>query len=119
VECVKRNRSQWIEEGEKAINLMIQQDERERLNRRSVRSTVSASDVTVTTDNHVQSRKNGERSSSNSDSKEKVPRTRSLETGEGRECISCGAADSRFNCPRCSSPYCSAQCCREHKSECI
>lgn len=60
MDCVKRNRSQWIEEGETATNLMIQQDERERLNRSSLRSsTVSASDVTVTTNNqnNVQSRK--------------------------------------------------------------
>ena len=117
VDCVKRNRSQWIEEGERATNLMIRQDEKERDHRRILRSSVvSSSDATVTTNNHRFH--NGERASSlNSDTK--LPRTRSLETGEGRECVACGAADARFNCPRCTSPYCSAKCCREHKALCI
>ena len=113
VDCVKCNRSQWIREGERAINLMIQQDERDRAHRSLQRSSsLSTSDVTVAIDN------NQKRASSNSDTKDKLPRTRSLETGEGRECTACGAADSRFNCPRCSSPYCSAQCCKEHKTLC-
>jgi hypothetical protein len=110
VNCVKCNRSQWIEEGERATNQMIQQDEKERGHRSLLRtSSVSTSDITVTTRN--------KRASVDSDTK--MARTRSLETGEGRECTVCGAADSRFNCPRCTSPYCSALCCREHKTMCV
>ena len=94
VHCVKCNRSQWIKEGESRIDLMIQLVEKERINNNPVRPENGGS---------VPARK--------------ITRTRSLETGEGRECIVCGIA-ARFNCPRCSSPYCSAQCCREHKTSC-
>ena len=147
VDCVKSNRSWWMKEGQQATELMIQQDERERellprifwftlynnlpiLNficasrlggdgqkqRMAARtSSVSTSDTTVATDNHIPQYS---RRRSSADTKMKVARSRSLETGEGRECSVCGRA-SRFNCPRCQSPYCSAKCCRDHKSSCI
>ena len=147
VDCVKSNRSWWMKEGEQATELMIQQDERERelllliflfhtlyhgirstficashtggdgqKQRMAARtSSVSTSDTTVATDNHMPQYS---RRRSSADTKVKMARSRSLQTGKGRECSVCGQA-SRFNCPRCQSPYCSAKCCREHKSLCI
>ena len=115
VRCVKCNRSQWIEEGESATKLMIQQDEKERaqvidkhidlISLQARTLSVTKSDTTLPTANHQQPGNIYKQSSDTSDSS--IARTQSLESGKGRECTICGAA-TRFTCPRCSFPYCSS-----------
>ncbi|XP_033099532.1 zinc finger HIT domain-containing protein 3-like [Anneissia japonica] len=37
---------------------------------------------------------------------------------ETKECIECGASDSKYKCPKCYHKYCSVTCCKKHKESC-
>ena len=125
VHCVKCNRSRWIEEGESATNLMIQQDEIERvqvidkhidlISLQARTWNVTKSDTTLPTANHQQPGNIDKQSLDTSDSL--IAQTQSLESGKGRESTICEVA-TRFTCPRCSLPYCSSHSCREHEKSC-
>lgn len=122
VRCVKCNRSQWIEEGESATNLMFQQDEKERvhvfekhtdlLSLQERTWSARTSNTTLPTANHLQPGHSDKQPAATPHSS--MARTSLLKSDEGRGCTICGVV-ARFTCPQCSSPFCHSHS-REHQT---
>ena len=98
--CVKSNLARWIEEGARATDLMIKEEQEERGGNSLAKQVETLGINAPSAEDNIPSLM----SSSNSCS------------ASSKACIVCGESTGRFRCPVCAAIYCCAKCCREHKA---